>query len=89
MAASIPITVDLPRALVGDRAPAELADEIRALAVVLAWQRRELSQGQAVRLLGMDRVDFHEWLLARGLPTTTYGAADLEADLATHPGGQP
>lgn len=89
MAASVPITVDLPRALVGDRAPAELADELRALAVVLAWQRRALSQGQAARLLGMDRVRFHDWLLARGLPTTTYGAADLEADLAVHPDGRP
>ena len=82
MSASVPITVDLPRALIGDRSPAELADELRSLAVVLAWQRRELSIGQAARLIGLDRIQFHDWLLARGLPTTTYDVDDLKTDLA-------
>ena len=57
------------------------AEILQELALAL-FQREKLTLGQASRLAGMSRWQFHQLLGSRNIPIH-YGVADFEADLHT------
>lgn len=75
------VTVDIPDLVAGGRATAELAHDLRVLAVLDAFRAGRISSGRAARLLDMKRVAFLEFAGSRGVPTMNYSAEDLALEL--------
>lgn len=76
------IPLDVPDQYLVDRDPGELARQIRLYAALLMFQQEELSAGAAAELAQVDRFTFAAECEKRGIPLITYGAADLQAELA-------
>lgn len=79
---TITISVGLPTAVTGGRSAEDLAAELRRLAVLDAFRRREIGEGKAARLLGLPRVAFLELCGRYDIPTIAYSVEDFEAELA-------
>lgn len=73
------LTIELPN----DLAQREDAAREALIAVVLeAYRTDALTRRQAATMLGMGRLEFTEFLHARGLPATSYGVEELQQDIA-------
>ena len=74
------LTIDIPDEVV---ARENLSDAtIRIELACRLFDAQKLSKAEACRLAGMDRMDFEEALIARGLPVLRYNAEMFAQDLA-------
>jgi predicted HTH domain antitoxin len=62
--------------------PEEVLHEVRLIAAIHYLQAKRLSLGQAARLAGVSRLDFLDFLAARGIPAFDLSAADAVAEIA-------
>ena len=79
---TVTVTVDLPAAVAGSRSPADLAVELRVLAVLDAFRRGEIGSGKGGRLLGLSRVAFLELCGEHGVPVLNVDVEDLRREVA-------
>jgi predicted HTH domain antitoxin len=62
--------------------PGEFVQEMRLITAIHHFREKTLSLGQAARLAGMNRLDFLDALVARGVPAFDLLAEDAAAEIA-------
>jgi len=75
------ITLDIPEQYLVDESPAELGRRIRLYAALLMFQSGELSAGAAAELAQIDRFTFAAECEKHGIPSVSYPADELQAEL--------
>jgi len=75
------ITFDVPEQYLVDESPAELGRRIRLYAALLMFQSGELSAGAAAELAQIDRFTFAAECDKHGIPSVSYPADELRAEL--------
>lgn len=79
--ASIAVQVEIPREVLGDADPSQLAVELRRLWAVEQVRRRRLGVGKAAEVAGMPRAAFMQLLGEHGVPVIDYPVEDLQEEL--------
>lgn len=82
MVDSVTVPVDLPTAIAGGRSLADLAVDLRTLAVLDAFRRGEIGSGKGGRLLGLGRVAFLELCGKHDIPVLNVDVEDLHREVA-------
>lgn len=78
---SVTVTVEVPAVVAGTRSPAELAAELRVLAVLDAFRRGEIGSGKGGRLLGLKRVAFLDLCGQHNIPVLNVDVEDLRREI--------
>lgn len=78
---SVTVTVEVPAAVAGTRSPADLAAELRVLAVLDAFRRGEIGSGKGGRLLGLGRVAFLDLCGQHNIAVLNVDVEDLRREV--------